>query len=387
MIHPVKMQAALDAKRDLFKNIDSELQKDFQSLNNAIDEYENLKVEEILDKISEVKQPGSYPTQEHSIASDMVISFKEEWNNHQESRGWAKEKIKGVITFAADGSQIMPSKDISVPVGVVQVGWFENNHQDDGGYIKDIAVDVLSPKEFAGDALSSFPDQEINWKRFELEIETLIQFMERNVDSKPTPICFFDGSLILSFVQHVHPNRQADYVNIINKLIDTSERTRVLLVGYVDTSYATDIVSLLSHVTNLTLSGRISDAGMLRIKMKWGDRTPVFICGRDDSVQNKYYHRVCFSYLRTTGTNPPARIDFPRWIFEEDQHERMIDLIRAEVVIGAGYPYALETADALAVLSFNDRDHFYKIFQEFAKKEGFSLRFGTKSTSKRKRRI
>jgi len=387
MIHPKKIQSALEAKKEFFKNIDLELQKDFQSLNKSINEYESLDVDEILEKISEVNQPGSYPTQEHSVAANMVIPFGKQWNNHQESREWAKEKINGVITFAADGSQIMPSKDISVPVGVVQVGWFENSHKDDGSYIKDIAVDVLSPKEFSGDELSSFPDQEINWKRFELEIETLIKFMERNVDSKPTPICFFDGSLVLSFVQHMHPNRQADYVNVINKLIDTSEKTRVLLIGYVDTSYATDIVSLLSHATKLSLSGRISDAGMLRSKMKWGDRTPVFICGRDDAVQNKYYHRVAFCYLKTTGNNPPARLDFPRWIFEEGQHERMIDLIRAEVVIGAGYPYVLETADALAVLSFSDRDRFYKIFQEFADQEGFSLRFGTKSTSKRKRRV
>jgi len=386
MIHQKKIQAALEAKRDFFKDIDAELQKDFQSLNRAIADFESLEINDILTKISEVVQPGSYPTLEHEKAENLVIPFGEKWVNHQESRDWAKQIIQGVITFAADGSQILSSKDISVPVGVVQVGWFENSHLDDGAYTKDVSVEVLSPKEFSGEEISSFPDQEINWKRFELEVETLVEFMERNSGSNPVPICFFDGSLVLSFVQHMHPNRQTQYVNSIKKLINTSEKTGVLCVGYVDTSYATDIVTLLSHSTKMSISGRVSDAGMLRAKMQWGDRSPVLICARDDAVQNKYYHQVAFCYLKTTGNNSPARLDFPRWIFEEGQHNRMIDIIRAEIIIGTGYPYVLETADALAVLSFGDRNYFYKMFQEFAEKEGFSLRFGTKSTSKRKRR-
>jgi len=121
--------------------------------------------------------------------------------------------------------------------------------------------------------------------------------------------------------------------------------------------------------------------------MRWGDRTQVYVCARDDDVLNKYYERVCFVYLETTADNPPARVEFPRWLYETGEHERVLDLVRAECVVGTGYPYALETADAVAVLTMQDRERFYRLFQEFAEREGLPLRFSRKAVSKRGRRV
>jgi len=64
----------------------------------------------------------------------------------------------------------------------------------------------------------------------------------------------------------------------------------------------------------------------------------------------------------------------------------VIDLVRAECIVGVGYPYALETADAVAVLTMQDRERFYRLFQRFAEGEGLELRFSRKSVSKRGRR-
>ena len=61
--------------------------------------------------------------------------------------------------------------------------------------------------------------------------------------------------------------------------------------------------------------------------------------------------------------------------------------MRAECVVGAGYPYALETADAVAVLTMQDRERFYWLFQEFAEREGLPLQFSRKAVSKRGRRV
>ena len=60
---------------------------------------------------------------------------------------WVRQTLSGVTTFAVDGSQIFPSKDISIPVALVQIGWFENPHDDTGFYEKDIDVDVMTPSE------------------------------------------------------------------------------------------------------------------------------------------------------------------------------------------------------------------------------------------------
>jgi hypothetical protein len=77
----------------------------------------------------------------------------------------------------------------------------------------------------------------------------------------------------------------------------------------------------------------------------------------------------------------------PRWIVEEDRVDDVIDLVRAECVVGAGYPYALETADALTVLSKADRDRFYAWFEQFASNQGVTLLRTGKAQSKLVRRM
>ena len=62
--------------------------------------------------------------------------------------------------------------------------------------------------------------------------------------------------------------------------------------------------------------------------------------------------------------------------------------MRAECVVGTGYPYALvETADAVAVLTMQDRERFYRLFQEFEEWERLPLRFSRKAASKRERQV
>ncbi|HQY94945.1 MAG TPA: hypothetical protein PLS79_25260, partial [Caldilinea sp.] len=65
----------------------------------------------------------------------------------------------------------------------------------------------------------------------------------------------------------------------------------------------------------------------------------------------------------------------------------IVDRVRAECIVGAGgYPYAIETADAVAVLKQADRDHFYALFQQFAEQQGLQFHFSRKQLSKQARR-
>ena len=389
MLHPGKLVAALDAKRNRFTEAEETRQEDLDTLGQALKTLATLSLAEVESRLAGIPWPGARPTAEHEQHEGIVISFAESWSNHRQAREWALEVLRNVPTFAADGSQISPARDLSIPVAVVQVGWFENRHQDNGAYVKDIAVEVLAPDELAEDEgeESGFPDWRVNWRRFEMEVEQLAMYMQANAGTQPWPLCFFDGSLVVSFAQHMRPERQRLYVDAVVRLLDTSEQTGVPLVGYVDTSYANDLTAMLAHLSGLNLGGRVSDAGLLRPRMGWGDRTQVYVCARSDDVLNKYYEHVCFVYLKTTGDNPPARVEFPRWLYEAGEHERVLDLVRAECVVGTGYPYALETADAVAVLTMQDRERFYRLFQEFTERKGWMLRFSRKAVSKRGRRI
>ena len=388
MLDPQKVRQALEAKRAQFVDAQALAWQDLLTLRQALGDFKAKSLREVEAVLANIEKPGARPTPEHDAFPEVVVPFENSWKNHQDAREWAMQTISGVPTLAVDGSQISSSKDISVPVGVVQVGWFENPHRPDARYIKDIAVEILGPDELSGQDQgdSGFPDWQINWKRFEMEVDCLVQYMQSRTESDPKPICFFDGSFVVSFVNKMLPERQEQYTDAVIRLLKTSKQTGIPVVGFIDTTYAHDIVSLVSAVTSFRPTRRISDAVVLQNQMNWGDRSQVYICARDDAVLARYYESVCFTYLKTTISNPPARVELPRWVFEQGEHDRVLDIVRAECVIGVGYPYPIETVDSVAVLNSEDRDRFYRIFQEFTQSNNLPLQFSRKATSKRNRR-
>jgi len=384
--------AALEAKSGRFAGYDARLRDALAAYEASLRELASFSAAEIEDRLQDVPWPGARPTVEHDRYPGIVLPFGQAWSNHQEARAWAKEILTGVPTVAVDGSQITPTKEISVPVGAVQIGWFVNPHDAAQGYVKDIHFEVLPPDELAeeDEEVAGFPDWRVNARRFCLECAKLVEMMEAARDAEHKPVCFFDGSLIVSFAQHMLPERQRLYVDAVTRMLDASTRCRVPLVGYVDTSYANDLAAMLDALAGRRAPQRVSDGALLRARMGWGDRSTAWICAREDQVLpvdgEKYYERVCLLCLKTTADNPPVRLELPRWLLEAGQLDRVLDVIRAECVVGNGYPYAVETADAVAVITMQDRERFYRVFQEFAEKERLPLRSSRKAMSKTNRR-
>jgi hypothetical protein len=140
---------------------------------------------------------------------------------------------------------------------------------------------------------------------------------------------------------------------------------------------------------------KIHDAWLVDSRLTWGARTPMFVCARGGadrkqlSVLEKFeeYRRgVGFVYLKTSATAPPARLEIPLWVLERGLLGQVIDLVIAEVVVGNGYPYVIQSADAAAVINSRDRDAFYAIFQRFAREHEIGLRISQKTASKSRRR-
>ena len=82
----------------------------------------------------------------------------------------------------------------------------------------------------------------------------------------------------------------------------------------------------------------------------------------------------------------PARLDIPAWVYSAGPLETVIDTVRAECVVGNGYPYALETADAAAVITTLDRERFLRAMQDFAGRENIDFLVSRKPASKTRRR-
>jgi hypothetical protein len=335
------------------------------------------------------------------------ILFGSEFENHEQARQWA-ECIEGITTIAVDGSQLQPWRDASIPVALIQVGLFANPHAQGRPYTKDVRLEVLSPDEIMEESLTetknpdSYPysEMQVTLRRYMLEIETLCNQMEqhgqkrRDGDPSHSPIVFFDGSLVVSFALTMPSPYRERYIASAISLLQTSEQQRVPLIGYIDTSYARDMIAMLRRLDTmerqpvLRETKNIHDALLWQGQLRWGDRTPAMICARGDILESygPYREHVAFCYVQTTSTRPPARLEFPRWMLDDGILEPVLDVVRAEVIAGQGYPYAIESADAVAVITMQDRAEFYGLFQNFMERQGLKFTFSTKSVSKSRRR-
>ncbi|HVF89030.1 MAG TPA: DNA double-strand break repair nuclease NurA [Blastocatellia bacterium] len=394
MIYRDKILAALESRRDDFAIFEDELRKQYATYRAALLDGAALSVAGLTARLAAFDSAGALPLEEFSGGS-AVSPFGCEWKNHDEARAWAFETLLGRTTFAADGSQILPTKDYSVPIAAVQVGWFENPHTPSGAYIKDTSFEILTPDEImvrTGGA-TEVSEQVVHRRRYEREVSTIRSYLlgaaARGIDPERPPVVFFDSLLVISFAEILPPAQREFYVNEIVTLLDASEKAGIPVVGYIDTSFSRDLVNMLQTAFDLEDAPRLNDAMLVSPGMLWGDRTPLFVCARQgilDEYSDAWRRGIGFVYLKTSGDAPPSRLDLPLWVYERGLLDYVIDTVRGEVVIGNGYPYAIEAADAAAVITSRDRDMFYSLFQEFAGRADLDLHVARKAISKAHRR-
>ncbi|MGB3296050.1 MAG: DNA double-strand break repair nuclease NurA [Phormidesmis sp.] len=393
-IKPSQVQTALSRKRADFASFDESTSGYLDQYRVAWDEWVSMTAAS-RDKwqSAQAGDLGARSLEPISAQDGGIIRSGLSWQNREQSLNWVKTQLTDVTTFAVDGSQVFPQKDFSIPIALVQIGWFENHHSAAGDYEKDILLDVMTPKDLVADR-SQPMDRWINMRRFSMEVQRLVDYItqakDRAIAQGRDPekcLVFFDGSLVLSFAAMLDDNLREPYVSEVLTLLKASEKHQVPLVSYVDTAQSNDITTLLRTLHELETTRAIHDAKLLNRLMRWGDRTPLMICDRGDILN--YYgdmrDRITFTYLKTNA-NYPARLELPRWVWEAGRAEDVINQVRAEVVVGNGYPYAIETADQTAVLQSRDRQVFYRILQDWAEQEQISISLSQKMMSKARRR-
>ncbi|MCI0665330.1 MAG: DNA double-strand break repair nuclease NurA [Acidobacteria bacterium] len=402
MIQRDKIVAQLHANRDRFSEFDGSFRDEIRKYREAVDQLSAIPPDELNRRLADEQTPGALPTPELERAPDLCLDFKHRWSNHQEAREWARAVLLNHPTFAIDGSQIKHDPDYSIPIAAVQVAWFENHHTLDGRYTKDVKLDVLAPDdlivEYDGESFIS--EQKVSLKRFELEVETMCCLIEKLAKERdpngPLPLAFFDSSLVISFADRLQGEMKVKHIEAMLRLLRCSKQTGIPIVGYVDMSYARDLTNMLARCFALKESQRVCDANLVDPGLHhWGGRTPVFICARGSADRKQkgvldsfaeFQRGIGFVYLKTTRDLPPARLEIPLWVYQAGLLDEVIDLVRAEVVVGNGYPYVIQTADAAAVISARDRQAFYEIFQRFASEQGVPLQVSQKATCKHRRR-
>jgi hypothetical protein len=401
MLYRNLLIAALNERREEFVRFDRKWRDEVRALARRLRQFDGQTSEEVREALGASTVAAALPSAELDEVGSFVVPFHERWRTHEEARRWAVEALQERVTFAADGSQLMPGREVSMPVAAVQVAWFENPHTLDGSYRKEARSSIISPEELLEGA-----DERINaativdFHRFRLETEELRRFLERmkgwRERGQRPPVAFFDGTLLIS-IALPKTRIQDAYVNALRELVLVSRDTEVPVVGFVDQSYARDLARMLNQ-----LEGRrdnqsrlaVYDAQFLHATLEdeppllqhWGERTSFCYSKREGFDDEEGKPLIGFTYLQTTGEGLPARVDVPAWIYEAGLLEDVLDAVRAECVVGLGYPYAIETADQAAVIHTREREQFLRALQDFAEKESFAFRVSRKAASKVRRR-
>lgn len=387
MLFRARLQAALEEQAASFDRFDAELTSRLGLLGRSLDEIGAQGYAALARALTNLESPGALPTSEWEGGGR--IPFGMSWPDHPSARAWARGVLEGRPTFAADGSQIEPDKRFSVPAALVQVGWFENLHRATGdSYRKDVDVQVLGPGDLREDEFGP-PKRKVDLARFELEVRALRRYLAEEAEPGSRRVAFFDGSLIVSFAEKRKQDAFARrYVELVRALMQEAEARRVPVVAYVDTSYAHDLAAMIAAYAGLGTHGGVSDGALLSDRLRWGDRTPTAICAREGILDayGEWSRRIGFCYLKTNSDAPPARLEYPLWILEDGRLDEVLDVVRAEVIAGGGYPYTLAAADATAVLTMSDREAFYRALQDFLAARNVPIRFSKKALSKLRRR-
>ena len=404
MLYRGHLITALEGKRAEFVQFDRTLRDEVREAAARLSSLGEQTSVEIRERVGAPQSRVTFPSAELDERRGVVSPFGETWRSHEEARTWALATLRDRVTFAADGSQLYPGREISMPIGAVQVASFENPHTRDGNYTKEAHFKVISPGELLEtERAYESPEQIISLRRFELEAETICAFLRRErgwrARSRRPPVAFLDGTLLISSArQHTESKFFEEYARALVELVRLSRETGVPVVGYIDQSYAPDLRDLVEALDRGGKRTSVYDAQMLSapsgteagLLHRWGDRTIFWYCQRTN-LADKFYDAggaplVGFLYMQTTMGGYPARLDIPAWVYEAGLVEEVVNTVRAECVVGNGYPYAIETADAAAVMTARDREQFLRVMQDFAAQHSFDFRISRKASSKARRR-
>jgi NurA domain len=329
---------------------------------------------------------GKYSGSKVLEEGPFVNRFGKAFRSRQEATDWALEVLKGRNVAAVDGSQIYPSRHISVPIGLVQACTVVNSHGDKR-FSTSSKLHLMLPADFDKKGSYVFAQAPVSAKRFELECQQIGAFMHDH----PGDMVFLDGSLVLSFTQPQDEDDQVQYVNAIVELLDVAEETRSPLIAYTDMSMSKDLITLMRRAFALDHPGHLTDAFLISDRLRWGDRTRAFLSDRDDrlgkgqqstlDLYGRHRDNIAYFYVMSGG-QLASKVEVPKWCHDDGLIEQIADTIRAECIVRPGYPDIIHRAHEYAAITFAETEMFRGMIDAFAAKHRIKIYKSAKELNK-----
>ncbi|HID26834.1 MAG TPA: DNA double-strand break repair nuclease NurA [Methanosarcinales archaeon] len=364
-----------DFKKDAIITYKREISREMIDYQNALSKinYADVELNKKLPKYS-----GAKLLEE----GELIKKFKENWNSRSEAIEWVDKILSGVNVGGVDGSQIYPDKNFEIPIAAVQICTVHNKHTIDKNYHIAISTNIITPDEFEKHQVYAFGKDLVDARRFADECNGLIKLMQEHKKI----YTLLDGTLVVSHIKAMNQNIKDIYIKALKKLFRASYRTRNPIIGYVDTSQSRDLVLMMSFLFNLTKTNKLLDSILLEKYLNWGDRTKAFLCDRDDrhggktsvlDMYDEFRDGVAFFYIRMS-RGLPNRVEFPRWIVEVGETEKIANIVRAETILRGDYPDILLRAHEMVAIKEKEHNLFFGMLENFCKIHGIPIKRSAK---------
>jgi hypothetical protein len=241
MLSRESLKKELERKSENFQRYSRAVSDDLHAYQKTFAAFETAAYSDIEQRLGNQENIGALPAKEFETSGSFIVPFQQGWNNHEQARAWAFETLRNRTTFAADGSQIYAGKETTLPVGAVQIGWFENPHNEAKPYEKNVLFEILTPEDLFKDQDDPMnPDIRVEERRYLGEVARIVEFLEKSrgwqTRGERTPLAFFDNPLLVPFSQK---GLQKSFLDATVDLVRISVETKVPLVGYVARSFFT----------------------------------------------------------------------------------------------------------------------------------------------------
>lgn len=369
MIDLKNISLQFDAKLDSIMSYDIERSELTEEYRNELTKFRNIDT-----SMNERLPP--YSGAKFLETGKLIHPFPFNWKNRHEAMGWVDTVLSGVAVGAVDGSQIYSDKNFEIPIAVIQTSSIFNRHTENSDYKQETGAAIITPGEFETASVYSFGSEYVDARRFSMECDTIIRLMKEHEKL----YVLLDGALILSHINVLNRNIREIYINAIVKLLSASRETRNTVIGFIDTTMPRDITLMMHFLFGLKKT-KLSDTHLFS-HLLWGERTAAFLCDRDDrrgevssSVLDNYglfKTNIAFFYIRLSN-GLPARVEFPAWVHEKEDIDKLADIIRAQCVIRGNYPDILMRAHDAAVIRMSEHDLFYGMFNNFCRAHGIKI--------------
>ncbi len=359
-----KLYEAFERKRGKILNDQAKIRYLPGDYIEAFDDFQQMSRLDIL-----ANNPSAIPV---VTEQNFILKIKD-FNSIREANKWAVSVLDDAVLAAVDGSQIFPSKELSVNIGMVQSSWVKMDFISDK-FDYDVKVEIILSDNI-------LKEWDVSLARQKLEVDTAITLIN-NLDKNA--IILLDGTLIYSFLAMVDDKLRKEKIEELVSMLELAEEKEIPVIGYVDTSYAKDLTNTLININKVD-SDVISDAGFLnQLMTRLGEYTIPFICKRFPLDEyGSYMDKICFSYMRLHSKRV-VRLEFPRWIWDKGIYDDVISKIMAEGILSHGYPRILTRAHEYAVLHGEDREKFNLFTISYYKKLNLKVEEMIKSSNKQR---